>query len=119
MISSKQRRTQSKTCKKSNLPLDKHKDLCYNERKIAYLEPLSQQGVYLLPVGSFCLFGESVFVLTKERDMEMSKQLLTESDVKAAEAILSKGDRVELIPVKDGVRVIRIKREEIKNESKM
>jgi hypothetical protein len=27
---------------------------------------------------------------------------------------LAKGDRVELIPVKDGVKVIRIKREEIK-----
>lgn len=30
-------------------------------------------------------------------------------------AILAKGDRVELIPVKDGVKVIRVRREEIKN----
>lgn len=30
------------------------------------------------------------------------------------EAILSKGDRVELIPVKDGVKIIHIKREEVK-----
>lgn len=30
------------------------------------------------------------------------------------EAILSKGDRVELIPVKDGVKVVRVRREEIK-----
>lgn len=29
-------------------------------------------------------------------------------------AILSKGDRVELIPVKDGVKIIHIKREEVK-----
>lgn len=29
-------------------------------------------------------------------------------------AILSTGDRVELIPVKDGVKVIRIERKEIK-----
>lgn len=30
------------------------------------------------------------------------------------ESILSKGDRVELIPVKDGVKVVRVRREEIK-----
>jgi len=29
-------------------------------------------------------------------------------------AILEKGDRVELIPVKDGVKIIHIKREEVK-----
>lgn len=46
-------------------------------------------------------------------------KLLTEKQIKSAEAVLSKGDRVELIPVKDGVRVIRVKREEIKNGSKM
>jgi hypothetical protein len=31
-------------------------------------------------------------------------------------AILAKGDRVELIPVKDGVKVIHIKREEVKTK---
>lgn len=34
--------------------------------------------------------------------------------VKAIEAILSKGYRVELIPVKDGVKVIQVQRKEIK-----
>lgn len=29
-------------------------------------------------------------------------------------AILAKGDRIELIPVKDGVKIIHIKREEVK-----
>lgn len=29
-------------------------------------------------------------------------------------SILAKGDRVELIPVKDGVKIIRIERKEIK-----
>ena len=29
-------------------------------------------------------------------------------------AILAKGDRVELIPVKDGVKVVRVRREEVK-----
>lgn len=43
------------------------------------------------------------------------KQLLTEKDIKNAEAVSSKGDRVEIIPVRDGVRVIRVKREEVKN----
>lgn len=34
--------------------------------------------------------------------------------IQTIEAILSKGDRVELIPVKNGVRVIKIKRKEVK-----
>ncbi len=34
--------------------------------------------------------------------------------IQAIEAILSKGDRVELIPVKDGVKVVRIRREPVK-----
>lgn len=33
--------------------------------------------------------------------------------IKTIENILAKGDRVELIPVKDGVRVVRIRREPI------
>lgn len=48
-------------------------------------------------------------------ETDMPKQLLTEKQIKSAEAVLTKGDRVELIPVKDGVRVIRVKREEVKN----
>lgn len=32
----------------------------------------------------------------------------------AIESILAKGDRVELIPVKDGVKVVHIKRESVK-----
>lgn len=34
--------------------------------------------------------------------------------IKTIEAILSKGDRVELIPVKDGVKVIQVQRKEVK-----
>lgn len=40
--------------------------------------------------------------------------MMTEAQAKAVEAILAKGDRVELIPVKDGVKVIQVKRREIK-----
>ncbi len=47
----------------------------------------------------------------------MSKQLLTEKDIKSAEAVLAKGDRVELIPIKGGVRVIKVKREEVKSNA--
>lgn len=46
----------------------------------------------------------------------MQKQLLTENDIKSAERVLAKGDRVELIPVKDGVKVIQIRREELKQK---
>lgn len=34
--------------------------------------------------------------------------------IRAIESILARGDRVELIPVKDGVRVVRVKRETVK-----
>lgn len=46
----------------------------------------------------------------------LQKQLLKESDIKAAEKVLARGDRVELIPVKDGVKVIQVKREEVKSK---
>ena len=39
---------------------------------------------------------------------------LKPEQIKAAEAVLAKGDRVELIPVKDGIKVVRVKRETIK-----
>lgn len=39
---------------------------------------------------------------------------LTEDKIKAILTVLSKGERVELIPTKDGLRVIHVKREEVK-----
>ena len=39
---------------------------------------------------------------------------MDEKTIKAIETVLAKGDRVELIPVKDGVKIIHIKREELK-----
>lgn len=41
---------------------------------------------------------------------------MDEKTVKAAEAILAKGDRVELIPVKDGVKVMQVRREEVRKK---
>lgn len=45
------------------------------------------------------------------------KNYLSKRDITAIETVLSKGDRVEIIPVKDGVRVMRVKREEVKKQS--
>lgn len=39
---------------------------------------------------------------------------IDEKTIKAIESILAKGNRVELIPVKNGVKIIHIKREEVK-----
>lgn len=39
---------------------------------------------------------------------------MDEKTIKVIETVLSKGDRVELIPVKDGIKVIHIKRKEVK-----
>lgn len=41
---------------------------------------------------------------------------MDEKTIKAIETVLAKGDRAELIPVKDGVKVIHIKRKEVKSE---
>ena len=42
--------------------------------------------------------------------------ILTEKVIALIEAVLQKGNRVELIPNKDGVRVIKVKREEVKDK---
>lgn len=41
---------------------------------------------------------------------------LNEEHINLMEMILSKGDRFEAIPLKDGVRIIRIRREEVKSK---
>lgn len=40
---------------------------------------------------------------------------LNEKHINLMEQILSKGDRFEAIPLKDGVRIIRVRREEVKS----
>ena len=42
------------------------------------------------------------------------RQTVNPETIKAIEAILSKGDRAEVIPTKDGVKVVRIRREPVK-----
>lgn len=41
---------------------------------------------------------------------------MTDANIKVIEAILAKGDRVELIPTKDGVKIVRIRREPVKTQ---
>lgn len=41
---------------------------------------------------------------------------MDEKTLRAIIEILSKGDRVELIPVKDGIKVLRIRRDEVKTK---
>lgn len=44
----------------------------------------------------------------------MQECLLTQDAIKEIDAVLAKGFRVELIPVKDGVKIIQIRRDEIR-----
>lgn len=42
--------------------------------------------------------------------------MINEKKLKLIEMILAKGDRVELIPIKNDIRIIHIKRKELKPE---
>ena len=46
--------------------------------------------------------------------VEQEVLTVTDAQVKAVEAVLAKGNRVELIPVKDGVKVVQVQRKEVK-----
>lgn len=47
--------------------------------------------------------------------MSMDKPVkLEQSEIAAIERTLAKGERVEIIPVKGGVKIVRVKRETIK-----
>lgn len=46
----------------------------------------------------------------------MQKPQIDHATIKAIESVLSKGDRVELIPVKDGIKIMKVKRENLKTE---
>ena len=45
---------------------------------------------------------------------DQMNQMIDAQTIKAIESVLIKGQRVELIPVKDGVRVVKVKRETVK-----
>lgn len=46
----------------------------------------------------------------------MPKPQIDTATIKAIESVLSKGDRVEVIPVKDGVKVMRVRRETVSTD---
>ncbi len=48
-----------------------------------------------------------------EKSRVKSAKRISEAQIVDIEAVLSKGDRVELIPVKDGVTVVQIHRKNI------
>jgi hypothetical protein len=39
--------------------------------------------------------------------------MLKREQINAIEKVLKKGDRIEIIPVKDGVKIVKVKRENI------
>ena len=47
--------------------------------------------------------------MAKEKQIE-----LTESEIRAINAVLSRDQRVELIPTREGVKVYHVRREEVK-----
>lgn len=52
--------------------------------------------------------------LNKHLQLLSAKTSMDEKAWAVIKAILEKGDRVELIPVRDGVKIIHIKRKEVK-----
>lgn len=50
----------------------------------------------------------------KHLQLQNVKINMDEKTIEAIKSVLAKGDRVELIPVKDGVKVIQVRRKEIK-----
>ena len=46
--------------------------------------------------------------------MEKEHKTISQEQVRKIEAVLNRGDRVEIIPVKEGVKILRIRREEVK-----
>lgn len=50
----------------------------------------------------------------KHLQLQNVKIKMDEKTIEAIKSVLAKGDRVELIPVKDGVKVVQVRRKEIK-----
>lgn len=48
--------------------------------------------------------------------MEKIKHELTEAQISAIENSLNRGNRVEIIPVKEGIKILTVRREAIKTE---
>lgn len=64
-------------------------------------------------IGAEAVSSERVQI-TKRAAAYVRENYMDEKTIEAIKSVLAKGDRVELIPVKDGVKVIQVKRKEIK-----
>lgn len=72
-------------------------------------------------MGVFCRpgsFTSRARVRGKVKGTKQGGIPINEKTVKAIEQVLERGDRVEVIPTKDGLRVIRIRRETVAQETK-
>ena len=47
----------------------------------------------------------------------MQERNLAPEDIKKINLVISKGERAEVVPVKDGVRIIHVKRSEVKTQN--
>lgn len=50
--------------------------------------------------------------------MDEKLYTLSEKSIEEIARVLSKGNRVELIPVKDGIKIVKVKRETVLNPEK-
>lgn len=64
-------------------------------------------------VGAEAVSSERVQI-AKRAAAYVRENYMDEKTIEAIKSVLAKGDRVELIPVKDGVKVIQVRRKEIK-----
>lgn len=72
----------------------------------------------ILPSQILKLEGKEKEALTERimmcATLKQGRHIVKPETIKAIESILSKGDRAEVIPTKDGVKVVRIRREPVK-----
>ena len=57
---------------------------------------------------------QKVFVV-RGAPME-NKYRLTQEQIEAIERVVNRGDRVEIVPVRDGLKIMKVRRETIKKE---
>lgn len=50
--------------------------------------------------------------------MDEKLYTLSKKSIEEISRVLSKGNRVELIPVKDGIKIVQVKRETVSNQEK-
>jgi len=88
-----------------SLLLDNHKMLWYNPSRKAIRGSL--------------LIRSSLPIHLPEVHMSDRDIKLTDSQIEAIETVLNGGNRVEVIPLKDGVKIVRQRREEVKVSNRL